>query len=215
MMLSNDETPSKEKLLEELKKLPPEERAELLKVLEPTSEIPIMHWTPNPLAVKSVFNFLLKNGEVELEQIREHLQRNDLVRSERGEYNFGIIPRDGNLFFNVKGNWGANAKVSLTETGEEFARLFDDRKSLRPIEKTILIGLQPYGSAFVYLSILEQHREKGVLREDLKDELAKLFGGKGRYFTGYYTTWFSRIGLIRKEKAGRKIKYKPNFPAMW
>ncbi|KXA90250.1 hypothetical protein AKJ57_04290 [candidate division MSBL1 archaeon SCGC-AAA259A05] len=208
-------TVNKERILKDLKNLPPEERKEILDQIKPEKELPILYWTTNPITAKLTFKFLQNQGEATLEEIREFLQNQGAIRANKGEYNFGVIPRDGDLFFNIDGSWGENCKVSLTETGKKFAEIFRKDKEMTSLERSLLIGIQPYGSGFVYLSILEKNREKGVLREDMQKELVNLYGNKGKYFTGYFTTWFSRIGLIKKEKDGRKVRYKPTFPTAW
>lgn len=213
----------KDELIKKLKKLWFEERGEvleeaeireILEKAETRAKVPIMHWSPNPMAVKHTLNFLSVRGR-KLKEVREELRRRGDIEDEEEKYNFGVIPRDGNEFFKVEGDWGPEAKVSLTGIGKEFAKVLSDEEHLNPLEKTVMIGIQPYGSAFVYLSILEQNREEGILREDLKEKLEGIYGGSGRYYLGYYTSWFSRVGLIEKERVGKKVKYKPNFPSGW
>ena len=54
-----------------------------------------------------------------------------------------------------------------------------------------------------------------MIREDLQERLVELYGGKGRYYTGYYTRIFDQLDLIRKKRKGRKMSYYLNVPEAW
>lgn len=46
--------------------------------------------------------------------------------------------------------------------------------------------------------------------------MKKLFGeGSGKYFTGYYSGLYSKLGLIEKSRKGKKVTYKLNVPMSW
>lgn len=205
----------KEELAERLKQLPPEERRELLEDLETEEDLPILRWSSNPEAVKAGFNFVEREGTVTLEELRAYLHSEGHIDAEEGSYNFGIVDTDDGPFFDTTGEREPDTEVSLTELGEEVAGVFDESPELRPIERTLLIGMQPYGSAFRYLGILEKNREDGILREDLEQELVDAYEGSGKYYTGYYNSWFHKLGLVKKENDGRKKRYHLATPSGW
>lgn len=122
---------------------------------------------------------------------------------------------DDDPIFATTGGREADTEVSLTGTGENIAEVFDDQEELRPVERVMLCGLQPYESGFGYLSLLDEHREDGIFRPDLEETMVDRYGGKEKYFTGYFTSWYSRLGLMEKEQVGRKKKFHPSFPEGW
>lgn len=212
------ETPGdldRDQLKQQLKNLPEDEQEELLKEIQIEEVYPVVNWAPNPLAVKATFNFISARGTVTYEELRQHLAGLDYVETEEGEYNFGIISLDDDSIFNTTGGQEAETEISLTTIGENIADVFDDRDELRPHERALLCGLQPYGSGFEYLSLLDEHRDDGILRQDLEDAMVDRFGGKGKYFTGYFTSWYAKLGLMEKEQVGRQKKFHPDFPEAW
>lgn len=205
-----------EKAKSALRDLSEKERRELLEEVEIEEGYPLLTWAPNPTAVKATFNFISKQKAVTYEELRKYLVEAGYVETEEGKYNFGIISTDeDSLLFHTTGKKQPDTEISLTEIGRNVAAVFDDQDDLRPVEKALLFGLQPYGSGMNYLSILDSHRDDGILREDLKEKLTDTYGGSGSYFTGYYTSWFSKLGLIEKERIGRKKKFHPAFPQEW
>lgn len=206
-----------EQIKEYVKTLPPEERQALLEEVESEDIYPFINWAPNPLSIKATLNFISDNGTVTYEQLREHLVDLGYTDTEEGQYNFGVVSiDDDDAIFDTDGGRDAETNISLTQIGEDIASVFDDRDdALRPHEKSLLFGLQPYGSGITYLALLEKHRSDGILRQDLEDAMIDQYGGKGKYFTGYFTSLFDRLGLIKKEQVGRKKKFHPNFPEAW
>jgi len=209
------DTSNKEELAEKLRQLPPEERQQLLEELETEDRLPILRWSSNPEAVKAAFNFVEREGTVTFEELRSYLHSEGHIDAEEGSYNFGIVGTEDGPFFDTTGERESDTEISLTELGEEYAAVFDDSTVLRPIERTLMIGMQPYGSAFRYLGILEAHGEDGVLREDLERELVDAYSGSGSYYIGYYNSWFHKLGLVEKERDGRKMRYRLATPSGW
>jgi hypothetical protein len=68
-------------------------------------------------------------------------------------------------------------------------------------------------AGYAYLNIVGQN--PGISREELKSRLVELYGGKGRYYTGYYIRLFSQIGLIAKKREGRQMTYYLTVPESW
>ncbi|WP_226008345.1 hypothetical protein [Natrinema salinisoli] len=102
------------------------------------------------------------------EELRQHLVDLGYADTEKGEYNFGIVSVEGyDPVFETDGGRDANTEVSLTPIGEDIAEVFHNTQELRPHERALLCGLQPSG--FVYLSILDEHRDGGILRQNLED----------------------------------------------
>ncbi|MFC3958654.1 hypothetical protein [Halovivax cerinus] len=216
MTNESDENPNRDDLEEQLKKLSPEERRKLLEDVERDDELPILRWSSNPEAVKAAFNFVESEETVTFEELRAYLQSEGHIDAEEGSYNFGIVETDEGAFFNTTGDRDPDTEISLTDTGREFASVFDNGPDLRPIERTLLIGMQPYGSAFFYLGTLEAHRDDGgLLREELEETLVDEYKGSGKYYTGYYNSWFHKLGLVEKERVGRKVKYRLATPSGW
>ncbi|WP_338740729.1 hypothetical protein [Haloplanus salilacus] len=214
--MTEDDNPDREDLAERLKKLPADERRKLLEEVESEEELPILRWSSNPVAVKAAFNFVEREGTVTFEELRSYLQSEGHIDAEEGSYNFGIVETDDGVFFNTTGDREPETEISLTNTGQEVAAVFDETPDLRPIERTLLIGMQPYGSAFFYLSTLEENREDGgLLREDLEEALVDEYEGSGKYYTGYYNSWFHKLGVVEKERVGRKVKYRLATPSGW
>lgn len=218
-MTENPELPDDidpEQIKEFVKSLPENEREALLKDVQTEEVYPVINWAPNPLAIKATFNFISDHGTVTYEELRQHLVDLGYADTEKGEYNFGIVSvEEDDPVFKTDGGRDADTKISLTPIGEDIADVFDNTQELRPHERALLCGLQPYGSGFAYLSILDEHRDGGILRQDLEDTMVDRFGGKGKYFTGYFTSWYSRLGLMEKEQVGRKKKFHPDFPEAW
>lgn len=216
MTTDSDKGPNREDLAEKLKKLSADERRKLLEEVETDDELPILRWSSNPEAVKAAFKFVEREGTVTFEELRSYLQSEGHIDAEEGSYNFGIVETDDGTFFNTTGDRDPDTEISLTDTGREFAAVFDESPGLRPIERTLLIGMQPYGSAFFYLGTLEAHREDGgLLREELQEALVDEYKGSGKYYTGYYNSWFHKLGLVEKERVGRKVKYRLTTPSGW
>lgn len=214
--MTEENNPDREDLAERLKKLSADERRELLEEVESEEELPILRWSSNPVAVKTAFNFVEREGTVTFEELRSYLQSEGHIDAEEGSYNFGIVETDDGVFFNTTGDRDPDTEISLTNTGQEVAAVFDESPDLRPIERTLLIGMQPYGSAFFYLGALEENREDGgLLREDLEEELVDEYEGSGKYYTGYYNSWFHKLGVVEKERVGRKVKYRLATPSGW
>lgn len=206
----------RDQLKQYLKDLPEDERKELLREVESEDVYPTVNWAPNPLAIKATFNFVSDHGTVTYEQLRQHLVDRGYVAAEEGKYNFGIVSTDdADPIFDTTGGRDADTEISLTPIGEDIAGVFDDRDELRPHERALLCGLQPYGSGFAYLALLDEHRDDGILRQDLEDAMVDQYSGSGKYFTGYFTSWYSKLGLVEKEQVGRKKKFWPNFPEEW
>ncbi|MDS0300890.1 hypothetical protein NDI76_19245 [Halogeometricum sp. S1BR25-6] len=202
-------------LRDRLKELSSEERAALLKDVEAENELPIIGWSSNPEAVKAAFKYVEEQGTVTFEDLRQHLHDEEHIEAEQGSYNFGIIDTEREVFFKTDGDREAGTEITLNPCGKEYAEIFDESDYLRPIEKTLLIGMQPYGSGLRFLGILEENREDGILRENLQEQMVEEYEGSGKYFTGYYGSWYSKLGLVDKERVGRKVKYKPAFPSAW
>lgn len=216
MTTESGEDPTHEDLAEQLKKLSVEERRKLLEEVETEDELPILRWSSNPEAVKAAFQFVEREGTVTFEELRSYLHSEGHIDAEQGSYNFGIVETDDGAFFHTTGDRDPDTGISLTDTGKEYAAVFDENPGLRPIERTLLIGMQPYGSAFFYLGTLEEHRdEDGLLREELEEALVDEYEGSGKYYTGYYNSWFHKLGLVEKERVGRKVKYKLSVPSGW
>lgn len=204
-----------EDLAEQLKKLSSDERRKLLEEVEADDELPILRWSSNPEAVKAAFNFVAREETVTFEELRSYLQSEGHIDAERGSYKFGIVEDDDGVFFHTTGDREPDTEISLTDTGKEYAAVFDENSGLRAIERTLLIGMQPYGSAFFYLGTLEAHRDDGLLREELQEALVDEYEGSGKYYTGYYNSWFHKLGLVEKERVGRKVKYRLATPSGW
>lgn len=208
--------PNTDDLAEKLLELSSEERQELLAQLEDDVEIPILRWSSNPNAVKEAFRFVHEEGTVTFEELRAHLHSQDLIDAEKGSYKYGIVDHEEQLFFRVNGKREADTEITLTDLGQKYAEAFESSGDLSPFDLTVLFGMQPYGSAFRFLGILERHRDDGgVLREELEEEMKAEYGGTGSFFTGYWGSWFSKLGLIEKENVGRKVKYKLSVPSGW
>lgn len=216
MTTEPDEDSTHEDLAEQLKKLSADERRKLLEEVETDDELPILRWASNPEAVKAAFNFVEREGTVTFEELRSYLHGEGHIDAEQGSYKFGIVDTDDGSFFHTTGDRDADTEISLTDTGKEYASVFDENPGLRPIERTLLIGMQPYGSAYFYLGTLEAHRDDdGLLREELQEALVDEYEGSGKYYTGYYNSWFHKLGLVEKERVGRKVKYKLAVPSGW
>lgn len=216
MANETDNAPDRNDLAEQLKKLSPEERRELLEEVEGKDTIPILRWSSNPKAVKAAFNYVKREEPVTFEELRSYLNSEGHIDAEEGSYNFGIVYAEDGSFFKTTGDRDANTEISLTDIGQQYAAVFDEQPGLRSIERTLLLGMQPYGSGFRFLSILEEHRDEGgILREDLQEKMEEVYGGSGKYFTGYYSSWFNKLGLLEKERVGRKVKYSLAVPSEW
>lgn len=206
----------RDQLKQFLRNLPEDERKELLKEVETSDVYPTVNWAPNPLAIKATFNFVANHGTVTYEELRQHLVDRGYVETEEGKYNFGIVSiNDADPIFETTGGQEADTEISLTPIGEDIAGVFEDCDKLRPHERAFLCGLQPFGSGFTYLSILDEHRDSGILRQDLEQAMVDRYNGSGKYFTGYFTSWYSKLGLIEKEQVGRKKKFWAKFPEEW
>ena len=133
-----------EQLKEYVKSLPEDEREALLMEVQTEDIYPILNWAPNPSAVKATFNFIADNGTVTYEELRQHLVDLDYAETDEGKYNFGIVSvEDDDPIFNTTGGRDVDTEISLTSIGEEIASVFDDRKEIRPVERALMVGLQP------------------------------------------------------------------------
>lgn len=205
-----------EQLKQYIRSLPEDKRRELLEEAEDHDIYPVVNWAPNPLAIKATFNYISDNDTVTYEELRQHLDNLGYTDTDEGKYNFGVVSiEEDDPIFNTDGGRQPDTEISLTPIGEDIASVFDDHDDLRPHERALLFGLQPYGAGFAYLALLQEHRENGIHRQDLQEEMMDQFGGKGRYFTGYFTSWFDRLRLMKKEQDGRQKKFHPDFPEAW
>lgn len=209
-----------------LSRLSEEEIEELLREMkEEKNEPPRVGYCPEPMKLKLTLKHLEDGKEVTRRELREHLSSFDSV-GEISSDSFGLVGRESNDLFEVReGDDRATDVLSLTERGKEIAEWFDDgTEELTAREKTLFRGLHHYASQFVFLGEIERYRQEkrqagerdnGILRADLEEKLVSIYGGSGRYFTGYYATLFDRLDVIDKVQDGRQVRYKLAVPSSW
>jgi hypothetical protein len=223
-MPSNEEERSEvdvEELIAEVEQLTPEERATLRERLNEEPSPPLAGWSPDPLKLKVALNHLVDVGETTREDLAEVLSAVGEI-SEITSMDYGLVGRKSNDIFHVeKGDSKAEDRLSLTTQGRQLAEMFDDEfDGLRPVEKTLYRGLSVYGHLGAFLGILERHRQQdghpdGMLKEDLVEEMAELYGGEADTFTGYLGTLCNRLELITRTRDGNRARYKVAVPERW
>jgi hypothetical protein len=223
-MPSNEEERSEvdvEELIAEVEQLTPEERATLRERLNEEPSPPLAGWSPDPLKLKVALNHLVDVGETTREDLAEVLSAVGEI-SEITSMDYGLVGRKSNDIFHVeKGDSKAEDRLSLTTQGRQLAEMFDDEfDGLRPVEKTLYRGLSVYGHLGAFLGILERHRQQdghpdGMLKEDLVEEMAELYGGEADTFTGYLGTLCNRLELITRTRDGNRARYKIAVPERW
>ena len=145
-----------------------------------------------------------------LVELKNHLRQLGYIQDESDKINYGIVYENTGIFIIDQDTKNA----SLTSVGKELAALFnEDHSEFTPLEMLILRGLQQQVAGYAYLNIVGQN--PGISREELKSRLVELYGGKGRYYTGYYIRLFSQIGLIAKKREGRQMTYYLTVPESW
>lgn len=205
-------------LKDRLRELPTDERKELLRELEAESRAgyPTLDWSPNPEAAKFALNFIASKGTVTFEELRQALHDQGYTKKQRGVYTFGIVSvKDDDLIFETDGARDADTKITLTETGKNIAGFLDDDPELRPCERPLFFGLQPSGPGATFLAELDKHPD-GVLRQEIKSVMVDRYGKQGEHETGYYSSLYSSLGLIKRERDeidGRRSRYYPDFPS--
>lgn len=209
---------SRDDLKARLRELPANERDELLREIEdePRDGYPSLKWATNPVTVKAALNFIASDETTTFEELRQHLNTLDECDIDPGNYSFGIVDTsDESMIFQTTGGRDAETEISLTQTGENIAAMFDDNHGVRPCERPLFFGLQPYGTGITFLSELDKHRDgNGVLRQDLEAALQVRYGDQGAHALGYFSAWYSSLGLIEREPDpddGRRKRYFPSF----
>jgi hypothetical protein len=204
-----------EQLKKLLRDLTPDERRALLASAE--QKIPAYVWNSNPLAFKAALKHVEKKKQVSRGEVRDFLRELKLVKDPLGKGRFGIMYNETGVFVVDSSKSGGDLNrdmVSLTENGRKIARLFDtDYDRLSDIEMVISRGLQQQSGGYAFLHKVGQN--PGIKRDELMKKMEKEFGGKGRYFTGYYITLFSRLGLIRRKRVRRAVVYYLAVPEGW
>jgi hypothetical protein len=193
----------KKKLKELLAKAQPEE----LKVLMEEDMIPRFEWNSNLTAFKILIRKVLKEPGIKDEKLVEYLKGRNKLTSKAKVDNYGYVFEETGLFRTT------NGKVYLTEIGRKIAKEFNDDEDFTTFEIVVMRGLQVQGAGFTVLNIINMTR--GILREDLMAKMEDLYGGKGRYFTGYFVRVFKQLKLIEKTTENGKAKYIPKFPVAW
>ncbi len=192
-----------------------EERQSLLEAPEPM--IPAFVWNSNPLAFKASLKYLEKKGKATRLEVRDYLRKLGLVDDPDDKCRFGILYTKTGVFFVDDSKSSGNIRkdvVSLTPGGRELAKLFnEDPSMLTPIEIVVCRGLQAQSSGYVFLSMIG--RSPGIGRSDLWKRMTAEFGGKGRYYAGYYVAMYNRLGLLTTRRSGRNVKYYLTVPEGW
>lgn len=204
-----------EELLEGVDQLSPEERERLRARLIADPIPPLAGWTPDPLKLKVALKKLQEEGSITRGDLREHLSSIDGI-SEITSPDYGLVGRKSNDIFEVEKGSGKGQDVfTLTRQGQELAEMFDeDFSGLRPVEIALYRGLSMYGNMAAFLGILEKHRNQddahpdGMLKEDLVEEMATIYGGKASIYTGYLGTLAERLGYIERTRDGNRARYK-------
>jgi hypothetical protein len=212
---------SVEDLMAEVEQLTPEERAALRERLNEEPSPPLAGWSPDPLKLKVALNHLVDVDEATRENLAEVLSAVDEI-SEITSMDYGLVGRNSNDIFHVdKGDSKAEDRLSLTTQGRQLAEMFDDEfDGLRPVEKALYRGLSVYGHLGAFLGILERDRQQGghpdgMLKEDLVEEMAELYGGEADTYTGYLGTLCNRLELITRTRDGNRARYKIAVPERW
>jgi hypothetical protein len=223
-MPSNEDERSEvnvEDLMAEVEQLTPEERAALRERLNEEPSPPLAGWSPDPLKLKVALNHLVDVDEATREDLAEVLSAVDEI-SEITSMDYGLVGRNSNDIFHVdKGDSKAEDRLSLTTQGRQLAEMFDDEfDGLRPVEKALYRGLSVYGHLGAFLGILERDRQQGghsdgMLKEDLVEEMAELYGGEADTYTGYLGTLCNRLELITRTRDGNRARYKIAVPERW
>ena len=210
-----------EELMAEVEQLTPEERAALRERLNEEPSPPLAGWSPDPLKLKVALNHLVDVDEATREDLAEVLSAVDEI-SEITSMDYGLVGRNSNDIFHVdKGDSKAEDRLSLTTQGRQLAEMFDDEfDGLRPVEKALYRGLSVYGHLGAFLGILERDRQQGghsdgMLKEDLVEEMAELYGGEADTYTGYLGTLCNRLELITRTRDGNRARYKIAVPERW
>ncbi len=192
-----------------------EERKKLLEAEEPP--VPTFVWNSNPLAFKAAIRFVLGKGSTTRGEVRDYLRSLGLVKDPNNKCRFGILyTKTGVFYVNDARSEGETCKdlVGLTPLGKELAGLFDDDPTqMTPIETVVCRGLQQQSAGYLLLSIVGQ--SPGIQRDALWAKMVKEYGGKGRYYAGYYTTLLSRLGLVSTRRTGKKVGYYLAVPEGW
>jgi len=193
-----------EKIIEELRKLTPQEREKLMEKVEEEGKPPYILWGANPLAIKATLKTIELRGSVTYRELRETLRRDiDPNLDEEEKYSFGIIPDngEGNLFRIEKKQEKRDWKITLTPSGQKIAQFLDDDfGKLHPHEIVLFRGLQPHAPGITVLELLIEAGEKGILNEELVKEMKRRYGKAGEHYLGYFKTWYRRLGLIKAEQ---------------
>lgn len=217
----NRSGPDIDDLLDEVERLPPEEREVLRARLNENPQPPLAGWSPDPLKFKAAVNHLQEVGEIRRDELADYLSSIEDI-NEITSMNYGLVSRDTNdVFYVERGNSKAEDVLSLTEQGRLLAEMFDDDLTgLRPVEKTLYRGLSIYGHLVAFLGILERYRQEdnhpdGMLKEDLVDAMADYYGGEADNYTGYLGTLCDRLQLIERSRDGNRARYKIAVPERW
>lgn len=211
----DDLTDDVEELLNRVDQLPPEERERLRERLTADPSPPFAGWTPDPLKLKVALNKLQQEGSITRGDLREHLSSIDGI-SEITSMDYGLVGRKSNDIFEVeKGSNKGQDVLTLTRQGKDLAEMFDeDFSELRAVETALYRGLSMYGSMVAFLGFLEKHRNKedahpdGMLKKDLEEAMATIYGGKASTYTGYLGTLTERLDLIERSRDGNRARYK-------
>lgn len=203
-MSSNKLTEDERKKLKELlAKTGPEE----LRVLMKEDIIPRFEWNSSLKTFKILLRKVLQEPGIKDEKLVEYLKGRNLLTSKAKVNNYGYVFEETGLFRT------SNSNVYLTEIGKTIAESFNDDEDFTTFEILIMRGLQVQGAGFTVLNLINMTR--GILREDLMAKMEELYGGKGRYFAGYFVRVFKQLRLIEKTNENGKAKYVPKFPVAW
>ena len=194
----------REKLKELLAKAEPEE----IKVLMEEEKIPRFEWNSNLITFKQVLRKVLHEPGIKDENLVKYLIGRGLLTSNAKVENYGYVYTETNLFRIENKN-----KIHLTEIGKTIAGLFNDDEDFTTLETVIMRGLQVQGAGFTVLHLITM--TKGIFREDLMNQMKGLYGGKGRYFAGYFVGVYKKLNLIEKITENGKAKYIPKYPVAW
>jgi hypothetical protein len=198
--LTNEE---RKKLRELLAKTEPKE----LKALMGENIIPRFEWNSNLTAFKILLRKILKEPGIKDEDLVDYLKGRNLITNKAKVNNYGYVFEETGLF-EINKN-----KIYLTEIGKTIAEKFNDNEDLTVFEILIMRGLQVQGAGFTVLNLVNMTR--GILREELTKKMEELYGGKGKYFVGYFIRVFKQLKLIEKTNENGKAKYIPKFPVAW
>lgn len=204
--MSNEKIQRIRNLLRELS--PEQRRALLTQVGEPS--VPMFMWNSNLNGFKAALKYIEREGVVDLVELKNYLRDLGYVQDVSDRVNYGIVYEETGLF-KIDSR---NNTTTLTSMGNDLAAFFnEDHKNLTIFEKLICRGLQQLSSGYTYLHIVGQN--PGITRKELVNKLVQIYGGKGRYFAGYYTRLFNQLELIAKERKGREVTYCLTVPEIW